>query len=67
LAEKGLTLLVDQMADEGTIKKRFAMSELIDYRFINEAQKKSSEFFFVGASLLTTRRESKSQRRPHCH
>jgi NitT/TauT family transport system substrate-binding protein len=40
LAEKGLTLLVDQMAEEGTIKKRFAMTELIDYRFISEAQKK---------------------------
>ncbi len=40
LAEKGLALLVDQMAEEGTIKKRFAMSELMDYRFINEAQKK---------------------------
>jgi NitT/TauT family transport system substrate-binding protein len=40
LAEKGLALLVDQMAEEGTIKKRFAMTELMDYRFINEAQKK---------------------------
>ena len=40
LAEKGLALLVDQMADEGTIKRKFAMTDLIDYRFIHEAQKK---------------------------
>jgi hypothetical protein len=33
-------LLVDQMAEEGTIKKKFAMTDMIDYRFINEAQKK---------------------------
>ena len=40
LAEKGLALLVDQMAEEGTIKKKLAMTDLIDYRYINEYQKK---------------------------
>ena len=40
MAEKGFELLVDQMAQEGTIKRNLAMSDLIDYRFIREAQKK---------------------------
>jgi NitT/TauT family transport system substrate-binding protein len=40
IAEKGLELTVDQMVESGTIKKRFSMNELIDYRYIREAQKK---------------------------
>ncbi|MPZ77159.1 MAG: PhnD/SsuA/transferrin family substrate-binding protein [Deltaproteobacteria bacterium] len=40
IAEKGLELTVDQMFESGTIKKRFSMKELIDYRYIWEAQKK---------------------------
>jgi NitT/TauT family transport system substrate-binding protein len=40
IAEKGLELIVDQMFESGTLKKRFSMNELIDYRYIREAQKK---------------------------
>ena len=40
IAEKGLDLTVDQMFESGTIKKKFSMSELIDYRYIREAQQK---------------------------
>jgi NitT/TauT family transport system substrate-binding protein len=40
IAEKGIELLVAQMAQEGTIKRNLGMTDLIDYRFINEAQKK---------------------------
>jgi NitT/TauT family transport system substrate-binding protein len=40
IAEKGLELTVDQMFESGTLKKKFSMAELIDYRFIREAQKK---------------------------
>lgn len=40
VAEAGFQLLVDQMADEGTIKRRLTMTDLIDYRLIHEAQKK---------------------------
>ena len=40
IAEKGLELTVDQMFESGTIKKKFSMNELIDYRYIREAQKK---------------------------
>ncbi|HWO43483.1 MAG TPA: ABC transporter substrate-binding protein [Candidatus Eisenbacteria bacterium] len=40
IAEKGLELSIDQMAESGTIKRRFAVSDLIDYRYIHEAQKK---------------------------
>jgi NitT/TauT family transport system substrate-binding protein len=40
IAEKGLELTVDQMFESGTIKKKFSMTELIDYRYIREAQKK---------------------------
>jgi NitT/TauT family transport system substrate-binding protein len=40
IAEKGLELSVDQMAESGTIKRRYAMADLIDYRYIREAQKK---------------------------
>jgi NitT/TauT family transport system substrate-binding protein len=40
IAEKGLELTVDQMFDSGTLKKKFSMNELIDYRYIREAQKK---------------------------
>jgi NitT/TauT family transport system substrate-binding protein len=40
IAEKGLELTVDQMFESGTIKRKFPMAELIDYRYIREAQKK---------------------------
>ena len=40
IAEKGLELTVDQMFESGTVKKKFSMNELIDYRYIREAQKK---------------------------
>ena len=40
IAEKGLELTVDQMFESGTIKRKFSMNELIDYRYIREAQKK---------------------------
>jgi NitT/TauT family transport system substrate-binding protein len=40
IAEKGLELTVDQMFDSGTLKKKFSMNDLIDYRYIREAQKK---------------------------
>jgi NitT/TauT family transport system substrate-binding protein len=40
IAEKGLELTVDQMFEAGTLKKKFSMNELIDYRYIREAQKK---------------------------
>jgi NitT/TauT family transport system substrate-binding protein len=40
IAEKGLELTVDQMFESGTIKKKFSMAELIDYRYIREAQQK---------------------------
>ena len=40
IAEKGLELTVDQMFESGTLKKKFSMNELIDYRYIREAQKK---------------------------
>lgn len=40
VAEKGFEILVDQMSQEGTIKRKLGMSDLIDYRFIHEAQKK---------------------------
>lgn len=40
LAEKGLELLVNQMAEGGTIKRKLGMPDLIDYRFIHEAQRK---------------------------
>jgi NitT/TauT family transport system substrate-binding protein len=40
IAEKGFELSVDQMAEAGTIKRKLAMSELIDYRYIREAQRK---------------------------
>ena len=40
VGEKGFQLLVDQMFDEGTIKRRLTMTDLIDYRYIHEAQKK---------------------------
>ena len=40
VGEKGFELLVAQMFDEGTIKRRLAMTDLIDYRYIHEAQKK---------------------------
>ncbi|HEX2387367.1 MAG TPA: ABC transporter substrate-binding protein [Candidatus Binatia bacterium] len=40
VGEKGFELLVDQMFDEGTIKRRLTMTDLIDYRYIHEAQKK---------------------------
>lgn len=40
IAEKGIELSVDQMFEAGTIKKRLAMADLIDYRYIREAQKK---------------------------
>jgi NitT/TauT family transport system substrate-binding protein len=40
IAEKGLELSVDQMAESGTIKRKYAMSDLIDYRYIREAQQK---------------------------
>ena len=40
MAEKGLELLVDQMAQDGTVKKGLGLSDLIDYRFIHEAQRK---------------------------
>jgi len=40
IAEKGIELTVDQMFESGTIKRRFSMNELIDYRYIREAQKK---------------------------
>jgi ABC-type nitrate/sulfonate/bicarbonate transport system substrate-binding protein len=40
IAEKGLELTVDQMFESGTLKKKFSMTELIDYRYIREAQKK---------------------------
>jgi NitT/TauT family transport system substrate-binding protein len=40
IAEKGLELSVDQMAESGTIKRKYAMSDLIDYRYIREAQRK---------------------------
>jgi NitT/TauT family transport system substrate-binding protein len=40
VGEKGFQLLVDQMFEEGTIKRRLTMTDLIDYRYIHEAQKK---------------------------
>ena len=40
IAEKGLEITVDQMFESGTIEKKFSMTELIDYRYIREAQKK---------------------------
>jgi NitT/TauT family transport system substrate-binding protein len=40
IAEKGLELTVDQMFESGNLKKKFSMNELIDYRYIREAQKK---------------------------
>jgi NitT/TauT family transport system substrate-binding protein len=40
IAEKGLELTVDQMFESGTLKRRLSMPELIDYRYIREAQKK---------------------------
>jgi len=40
VGEKGFELLVAQMFDEGTIKRRLTMTDLIDYRYIYEAQKK---------------------------
>jgi NitT/TauT family transport system substrate-binding protein len=40
VGEKGFELLADQMFDEGTIKRRLTMTDLIDYRYIYEAQKK---------------------------
>jgi NitT/TauT family transport system substrate-binding protein len=40
IGEKGFQLLVDQMFEEGTIKRRLTMTDLIDYRYIHEAQKK---------------------------
>jgi NitT/TauT family transport system substrate-binding protein len=40
VGEKGFELLVDQMFQEGTIKRRLTMTDLIDYRYIHEAQKK---------------------------
>jgi NitT/TauT family transport system substrate-binding protein len=40
VAEKGFELLVDQMTQDGTIKRSLGMTDLIDYRFIHEAQKK---------------------------
>lgn len=40
IAEKGLELTVDQMFESGTLKKKLSMTELIDYRYIREAQKK---------------------------
>ena len=40
VAEKGFQLLVDQMTQDGTIKRNLGMMDLIDYRFIHEAQKK---------------------------
>jgi ABC-type nitrate/sulfonate/bicarbonate transport system substrate-binding protein len=40
IAEKGLELTVDQMFESGTLKRKFSMNELIDYRYIREAQKK---------------------------
>jgi hypothetical protein len=36
----GLKLTVDQIFESGTIKKRLSMPELIDYRYIREAQQK---------------------------
>ncbi len=43
VGEKGFELLVDQMADEGTIKRRLTMTDLIDYRLIHEAQKEAQK------------------------
>ena len=40
IAEKGFELLVDQMAQAGTLKRRLTSSDLFDYRFIREAQRK---------------------------
>jgi ABC-type nitrate/sulfonate/bicarbonate transport system substrate-binding protein len=40
VAEKGFELLVDQMTQDGTIKRSLGMTDLINYRFIHEAQKK---------------------------
>jgi NitT/TauT family transport system substrate-binding protein len=40
IAEKGFELLVDQMAQEGTIKKNLALPDLFDYRFIRQTPNK---------------------------
>ena len=40
IAEKGMDLLMDQLLESGAIKRRYAMSELIDYRYIGAAQRR---------------------------
>ncbi len=40
IAEKGFELLVDQMSQEGTIKKNLALPDLFDYRFIRQTPNK---------------------------
>jgi ABC-type nitrate/sulfonate/bicarbonate transport system substrate-binding protein len=36
----GISNLVDKMTQDGTLKRSLGMTDLIDYRFIHEAQKK---------------------------
>lgn len=38
--QSGVNLTQSVIAESGTIKRKYAMSDLIDYRYIHEAQKK---------------------------
>lgn len=40
IAEKGLELIIQQMAEEGAIKKRYPVSDLINYTYMTEAGRK---------------------------
>lgn len=40
IAEKGMELLIEQMVESGTLKRKLPMSELIDYRYQREAQRR---------------------------